>query len=173
MQSNVFMLFVHRILSGGVFMPKIFEGKLDAKNCKIAVVVSRFNSFMTQRMLDGAMDTLNRHGLDTEKVDVLWVPGAFEMPLACKKLAQSKKYDGIVALACVIRGATPHFEYVSSEVSKGIANVMIETSVPIGFGVVTAENMEQAIERAGSKSGNKGSDAALSVVEMVNLLKQI
>ena len=128
---------------------------------------------MTQRMLDGAMDTLNRHGLDTEKVDVLWVPGAFEMPLACKKLAQSKKYDGIVALACVIRGATPHFEYVSSEVSKGIANVMIETSVPIGFGVVTAENMEQAIERAGSKSGNKGSDAALSVVEMVNLLKQI
>ncbi|HOW17170.1 MAG TPA: 6,7-dimethyl-8-ribityllumazine synthase, partial [bacterium] len=114
-----------------------------------------------------------RHGLDTEKVDVLWVPGAFEMPLACKKLAQSKKYDGVVALACVIRGATPHFEYVSSEVSKGIANVMIETSVPIGFGVVTAENMEQAIERAGSKSGNKGSDAALSVVEMINLLKQI
>lgn len=154
-------------------MPKVFEGKLEAKSCKIAVVVSRFNSFMTQRMLEGALDTLNRHGLDSDKINVLWVPGAFEMPLACKKLADSKKYDGIVALACVIRGATPHFEYVSSEVSKGIAKVMIDESIPIGFGVVTADNMEQAIERAGSKSGNKGSDAAMSVIEMVNLLKQI
>jgi len=154
-------------------MPKIFEGKLEAKSCKIAVVVSRFNSFMTQRMLDGALDVLNRHGLDNDKVNVFWVPGAFEMPLACKKLASSKKYDGIVALACVIRGATPHFEYVSSEVSKGIAKVMIDESMPIGFGVVTAENMEQAIERAGSKHGNKGADAAMSVIEMINLLKQL
>ncbi len=154
-------------------MPKVFEGKLEAKSCKVAVVVSRFNSFMTQRMLEGALDTLSRHGMDENKIDVLWVPGAFEMPLACKKLAASKKYDGIVALACVIRGATPHFEYVSSEVSKGIAKVMIDESTPIGFGVVTADNMEQAIERAGSKSGNKGSDAAMSVIEMVNLLKQI
>ncbi len=154
-------------------MPKVIEGKLEAKSCKIAIVVSRFNSFMTQRMLDGALDTLNRHGLDSDKVSVLWVPGAFEMPLACKTLAASKKYDGIVALACVIRGATPHFEYVSSEVSKGIAKVMIDESTPIGFGVVTADNMEQAIERAGSKGGNKGSDAAISVIEMVNLLKQI
>lgn len=154
-------------------MPKVLEGNLDAKSCKVAVVVSRFNSFMTQAMLDGAIDTLSRHGLDTDKVSVIWVPGAFEMPLVCKKLAASKKVDGIIALACVIRGATPHFEYVSSEVSKGIAKVMLDEGVPIGFGVVTAENIEQAIERAGSKSGNKGNDAAMSVIEQINLLKQI
>jgi len=154
-------------------MPRILEGKLDAKLCKIAIVVSRFNSFMTQRMLDGAMDTLTRHGLDESKVDVLWVPGAFEIPLACKKASGSKKYDGIVALACIIRGATPHFEYISSEVSKGIAKVMLDENMPIGFGIVTADTMEQAIERAGSKNGNKGSDAAIAVVEQINLFKQI
>ena len=152
-------------------MPRILEGKLEAKSCKIAIVVSRFTSFMTQNMLDGAIDSLSRHGMDAEKIDVLWVPGAFEIPLACKKIA--KKYDGIVALACVIRGATPHFEYVSSEVSKGIAKVTLDESIPIGFGIVTADNMEQAIERAGSKSGNKGSDAAISVIEQINLFKQI
>lgn len=152
-------------------MPRILEGKLEAKSCKIAIVVSRFNSFMTQNMLDGAIDSLSRHGMDAEKIDVLWVPGAFEIPLACKKIA--KKYDGIVALACVIRGATPHFEYVSSEVSKGIAKVTLDESIPIGFGIVTADNMEQAIERAGSKSGNKGADAAISVIEQINLFKQI
>ena len=154
-------------------MPRTIEGKLDAKSCKIAVVVSRFNSFMTQTMLDGALDTLSRHGLDTEKVDVVWVPGAFEIPLTCKKIANSKKVDGIVALACVIRGATPHFEYVSAEVSKGIAKVTLDETIPIGFGVVTADSIEQAIERAGSKSGNKGSDAAISVIEQINLFKQI
>ena len=154
-------------------MPKVIEGKLDAKSCKIAIVVSRFNSFMTQAMLDGALDTLSRHGLDTEKLNVVWVPGAFEIPLVCKKLAESKKVDGIVALACVIRGATPHFEYVSSEVSKGIAKVTLDEGLPIGFGIVTADSIEQAIERAGSKSGNKGADAALSVVEQINLFKQI
>ena len=154
-------------------MPKVIEGNLDAKSCKVAIVVSRFNSFMTQAMLDGAIDTLSRHGLDTEKVSVTWVPGAFEMPLVCKKLAASKKIDGIIALACVIRGATPHFEYVSSEVSKGIAKVMLDEGIPIGFGVVTADNIEQAIERAGSKDGNKGVDAAMSVIEQINLLKQI
>jgi 6,7-dimethyl-8-ribityllumazine synthase len=152
-------------------MPKIYEGKLKAGSNKIAIVVSRFNSFMTQKMLDGAIDSLVRHGMDDKKIDVFWVPGAFEIPLACKKL--SKSYDGIIALSCVIRGATPHFEYVSSEVSKGIANVMMETNKPIGFGIVTADNMEQAIERAGSKNGNKGADAALSVIEMLNLFKGI
>ncbi|MFH1222898.1 MAG: 6,7-dimethyl-8-ribityllumazine synthase [Pseudomonadota bacterium] len=154
-------------------MPRVLEGKLDAKGCKVAVVVARFNSFMTQKMLDGAMDTLSRHGLDTEKVDVLWVPGAFEIPLACKRLANAKKYDGVVALACIIRGATPHFEYISSEVSKGVAKVMLDENMPIGFGIVTADTMEQAIERAGSKNGNKGSDAAIAVVEQINLFKQI
>lgn len=154
-------------------MPKILEGKLDAKNAKVALVVSRFNSFMTQAMLDGAVDILSRHGLDTEKLNIVWVPGAFEIPLTCKKLANSKKYDGIVALACVIRGATPHFEYVSSEVSKGVAQVSLDEGVPIGFGIVTADNIEQAIERAGSKSGNKGADAAMSVIEQINLFKQL
>jgi len=154
-------------------MPRTIEGKLDAKSCKIAVVVSRFNSFMTQTMLDGALDTLSRHGLDTDKVDVVWVPGAFEIPLTCKKIASAKKVDGIVALACVIRGATPHFEYVSAEVSKGIAKVTLDETIPIGFGVVTADSIEQAIERAGSKNGNKGADAAISVIEQINLFKQI
>ena len=152
-------------------MPRIIEGKLEAKGLKIAIVASRFNSFMTERLVEGAVDILSRHGLDSDKVDLLWVPGAFELPLACKKIA--KKYDGVIALACVIRGATPHFEYVSSEVSKGIASVMINEGTPIGFGVVTADNIEQAIERAGSKNGNKGADAAMSVVEQINLYKNI
>jgi 6,7-dimethyl-8-ribityllumazine synthase len=157
----------------GVFMPKVIEGKLNAANTRVAIVVSRFNSFMTQHMLDGALDALTRHGLDTAKADVVWVPGAFEVPLICNKLAGSKKYDGIVALSCVIRGATPHFDYVSSEVSKGIAHIMLQTGVPIGFGVITADNLEQAIERSGSKGGNKGAEAALSVIEMMDLVKQI
>ena len=152
-------------------MPRIIEGKLEAGGLKIAIVASRFNSFMTDRMVEGAVDMLSRHGLESDKIDLVWVPGAFEIPLACKNLA--KKYDGIIALACVIRGSTPHFEYVSSEVSKGIANVMLEEGVPVGFGVVTADNIEQAIERAGSKSGNKGADAAMSVVEQINLYKNI
>ncbi|MBN1114553.1 MAG: 6,7-dimethyl-8-ribityllumazine synthase [Oligoflexia bacterium] len=153
-------------------MPRIIEGKLDAGSCRISIVVSRFNSFMTQRMLDGALDILSRHGADINAMDVVWVPGAFEIPLACKKLAQSKKYDGVVALACVIRGSTPHFEFVSSEVSKGIAAVMLETGMPVGFGIVTADTIEQAIERAGSKSGNKGAESAQSVIEQINLFKQ-
>lgn len=154
-------------------MPKIIEGKLDAKGLKLAIVISRFNSFMTQKMLDGAMDSLIRHGINEKDVDVFWVPGAFEVPVTCKKIASKKTYDGIVAISCVIRGATPHFDYVSSEVSKGIAQVMLESGTPIGFGVVTADTLEQAIERSGSKSGNKGAEAAISVVELVNLYKQI
>ena len=154
-------------------MGKQIEGKLDAKGSKVAIVVSRFNSFMTERMLEGAIDILTRHGMDAESIDIMWVPGAFELPLACKKLADVKKYDGIVALACVIRGATPHFEFVSNEVTKGVASVMLDSAIPVGFGVVTTDNMEQAIERAGSKSGNKGADAAMSVIEMVNAFKQI
>jgi 6,7-dimethyl-8-ribityllumazine synthase len=154
-------------------MPKIIEGKLDAKGLKLAIVVSRFNSFMTQKMLDGAMDSLIRHGISEKDVDIFWVPGAFEVPVTCKKIASKKTYDGIVAISCVIRGATPHFDYVSSEASKGIAQVMLESGIPIGFGIVTADTLEQAIERSGSKSGNKGAEAAISVIELVNLYKQI
>jgi len=154
-------------------MPRIIEGKLNAANTRVAIVVSRFNSFMNQNMLDGALDTLTRHGLDTTKVDVVWVPGAFEVPLVCNKLALSKKYDGIVALSCVIRGSTLHFDYVSSEVSKGVAQIMLKTGIPVGFGVITADNREQAIERSGSKGGNKGADAVMSIIEMMDLLKQI
>lgn len=154
-------------------MPRIIEGKLNAANTRVAIVVSRFNSFMTQHMLDGALDALTRHGLDTSKLDVVWVPGAFEVPLVCNRMAISKKYDGIVALSCVIRGSTPHFDYVSSEVSKGIAQIMLQTGIPVGFGVITADNLEQAIERSGSKGGNKGAEAALSVIEMMDLVKQI
>ena len=151
-------------------MKNIIEGNLDASGLKIAIVVSRFNSFITQKMLDGAIDTLKRHGMsiDTD-LDIAWVPGAFEIPLLCKKLAQKKKYDGIIALSCVIKGATPHFDFVSAEISKGIAQVMLEHTIPVGFGVITSENLEQAIERAGSKSGNKGSDVALSVIEVANI----
>lgn len=152
---------------------KILEGQLLAKGLKIGIVVSRFNEFITSKLLSGAEDTLRRHGANEDDITVAWVPGAFEIPLIAKKMAKSGKYDGIIALGAVIRGATSHYDYVCNEVSKGIALVNMETEVPTAFGVVTTENIEQAVERAGTKAGNKGSDAAMAVIEMVNLAKQL
>lgn len=152
---------------------KILEGQLLAEGLKIGIVVSRFNEFITSKLLSGAEDTLHRHGANGDDITVAWVPGAFEIPLIAKKMAKSGKYDGIIALGAVIRGATSHYDYVCNEVSKGIALVNMETEVPTAFGVVTTENIEQAVERAGTKAGNKGSDAAMAVIEMVNLAKQL
>ena len=152
---------------------KILEGQLLAEGLKIGIVVSRFNEFITSKLLSGAEDTLRRHGANGDDITVAWVPGAFEIPLIAKNMAKSGKYDGIIALGAVIRGATSHYDYVCNEVSKGIALVNMETEVPTAFGVVTTENIEQAVERAGTKAGNKGSDAAMAVIEMVNLAKQL
>ena len=152
---------------------KTLEGMYDGKGLKIAIVASRFNEFITSKLLSGAEDTLRRHGANEDDITVAWVPGAFEIPLIAKKMAKSGKYDGIIALGAVIRGATSHYDYVCNEVSKGIALVNMETEVPTAFGVVTTENIEQAVERAGTKAGNKGSDAAMAVIEMVNLAKQL
>lgn len=152
---------------------KILEGQLLAEGLKIGIVVSRFNEFITSKLLSGAEDTLLRHGANGDDITVAWVPGAFEIPLVAKKMAKSGKYDGIICLGAVIRGATSHYDYVCNEVSKGIALVNMETEVPTAFGVVTTENIEQAVERAGTKAGNKGSDAAMAVIEMVNLAKQL
>lgn len=152
---------------------KILEGQLLAEGLKIGIVVSRFNEFITSKLLSGAEDTLRRHGANEDDITVAWAPGAFEIPLIAKKMAKSGKYDGIIALGAVIRGATSHYDYVCNEVSKGIALVNMETEVPTAFGVVTTENIEQAVERAGTKAGNKGSDAAMAVIEMVNLAKQL
>ena len=152
---------------------KILEGQLLAEGLKIGIVVSRFNEFITSKLLSGAEDTLRRHGANGDDITVAWVPGAFEIPLIAKKMAKSGKYDGIIARGAVIRGATSHYDYVCNEVSKGIALVNMETEVPTAFGVVTTENIEQAVERAGTKAGNKGSDAAMAVIEMVNLAKQL
>jgi len=152
---------------------KTIEGKLDAKGLKFAVVVGRFNDFITGRLLDGCLDALIRHGAEEDAVTVVKVPGSFESPLAAKKLAQSGKYDAVIALGAVIRGATPHFDYVAAEASKGIAQTMLETGVPVAFGIITADTIEQAVERAGSKSGNKGAAAALSAIEMARVLSQI
>jgi 6,7-dimethyl-8-ribityllumazine synthase len=152
-------------------MPRVFEGVLRDTGGRFAIVVGRFNSFITQRLLDGALDVLGRHGVDLgERVDVAWAPGSFEIPLVCRRLAQSGRYDAIIALGCVIRGGTPHFDYVAAEVSKGIAHVSLETGVPVAFGILTTDNVEQAVDRAGTKMGNKGAEAALSALEMVNLL---
>lgn len=150
-----------------------FEGKMDGSQLKVAIVVSRFNDFITGRLLDGAKDTLIRHNVDEKNVHVAYVPGAYEIPLVAKKLAKSGKYDAIVTLGCVIRGATTHYDYVCNEVAKGISKVNDETDVPVIFGIVTTETIEQAIERAGTKAGNKGGDAALAAIEMANLLKNI
>ncbi|UXV31187.1 6,7-dimethyl-8-ribityllumazine synthase [Mammaliicoccus sciuri] len=150
-----------------------FEGKMDGSQLKVAIVVSRFNDFITGRLLDGAQDTLIRHNVDEENVHVAYVPGAYEIPLVAKKLAKSGKYDAVVTLGCVIRGATTHYDYVCNEVAKGISKVNDETEVPVIFGIVTTETIEQAIERAGTKAGNKGGDAALAAIEMANLLKNI
>ena len=152
---------------------KTLEGKLTAKNMKIAIVVARFNEFITSKLLSGCIDCLIRHEAADEDLTVAWVPGAFEIPMAAKKLAESGKYDAVICLGAVIRGATPHFDYVCAEASKGIAQVSMQTGVPVAFGVLTTENIQQAVERAGTKAGNKGYDCALSAVEMVNLIREI
>jgi 6,7-dimethyl-8-ribityllumazine synthase len=149
----------------------VFEGNLIGSGLKVGIVVSRFNELLTTRLLGGAKDALKRHGVAEDDVDVAYVPGAFEIPLVAQKLAASGRYDAVVALGVVIRGATPHFEYVAAEVSKGIANVSLASGVPISFGVVTADSIEQAVERAGTKQGNKGWDAASAAIEMANLMK--
>lgn len=152
-------------------MAKTLEGKLSAAGLRFALIVSRFNDFVVGRLQDGAIDAIVRHGGDEKNIEIIKVPGAFEIPLIAKKAAKSGKYDAVICLGAVIRGATPHFDYVAAEVSKGIATVGLETELPITFGVLTTDNIEQAIERAGSKSGNKGWDAAVSAIEMVSLLK--
>lgn len=154
-------------------MPKIIEGKLDAKGLRVGLLVSRFNSFVSERLVEGAIDALLRHGAEQEDISVVRVPGAFEIPPTAKQMVASGRYDAIVCLGAVIRGATPHFDYVSAEVSKGIANVSIESGIPVAFGVLTTDTIEQAIERAGSKAGNKGFDAAMAAVEMANLYKAL
>lgn len=152
-------------------MPKFIEGNFSATGLRLAVVAGRFNDFITSRLVDGAMDAIRRTGGDAESTVVVKVPGAFELSLAAKTLASSKKYDAVICLGAVIRGSTPHFEYVSNLMSRGISNVMTETGVPISFGVITADSLEQAIERAGSKQGNKGTEAVLSAIEMANVMK--
>ena len=154
-------------------MPHYFEGKLEAKGLKFGIIVSRFNSFISERLLEGAVDALIRHGGDDSNIHVARVPGAFEIPLAAKKLAESGKYDAVICLGAVIRGSTPHFDYVASEVSKGVASVSLDSGVPIAFGVLTTDTIEQAVERAGTKSGNKGWDAAMAAMEMASLMRKI
>jgi 6,7-dimethyl-8-ribityllumazine synthase len=154
-------------------MPKITEGKIIAKGMKFGIVASRFNDFICGKLIDGAVDALTRAGADDKDIHIFRVPGAFELPLVAKKLAQSSRFDAVICLGVVIRGATPHFEYIAAEVSKGIANVGLDTGVPISFGVLTTDSIEQAIERAGAKAGNRGWDAALSAIEMVDLISKI
>ena len=154
-------------------MTKIIEGKLDASGFRFGIVVSRFNSFISERLVEGALDALVRHGADADHVQLVRVPGAYEIPMTAKKMAATGRYDAIICLGAVIRGATPHFDYVSAEVSKGIAAVSLDSGIPVAFGVLTTDNLEQAIERAGSKAGNKGFDAAVSAIEMVNLFKAL
>ena len=154
-------------------MGKVFEGKLDGKGLRVGIVVSRFNSLITERLLEGAMDHLTRSNVDSETIDICRVPGAFEVPKAAKAMADTNRYDGIIALSAVIRGATPHFEYVSSEISKGLAMINLQSSIPVAFGVITSDTIDQAIERAGTKAGNKGAQAPESLIEMVNVLREI
>lgn len=154
-------------------MPNIYQGKLVAENLKIAIIVGRFNEFIGSKLLTGSTDALCRHGVKDEDIDIFWTPGSFEIPLIAQKVAGSKKYDAVICLGAIIRGSTPHFDYVAAELSKGIANAMLSTGVPIIFGVLTTENIEQAIERAGTKSGNKGADAAMAAIEMANLMKNL
>ncbi|OIO76059.1 MAG: 6,7-dimethyl-8-ribityllumazine synthase [Elusimicrobia bacterium CG1_02_37_114] len=154
-------------------MVKTYQGKMLAKGKKFGIVVSRFNEFITHKLLDGAIDTLLRHDADEKDIDVAWVPGSFEIPLIAKKLARSKRYDAVICLSAIIQGDTPHYEYIASEVTKGIALTSLETEVPVSFGVLTTDNLEQAIERAGTKAGNKGSQAAESAIEMANLLTEL
>ena len=152
---------------------KIFEGELQAKGLKFGIVMSRFNEFITSKLLDGAVDALLRHGAREDDIDIAKVPGSFEIPLIAKKMALKGSYNAIICLGTVIRGATPHFEYIAAEVSKGIASASMETGVPIAFGIITSDTIEQAVERAGTKSGNKGWDAAVTAIEMAQLLKKL
>ncbi len=151
--------------------PKIIEGDMVCRNSKFGIVISRFNDFINDRLLGGAVDALKRHGANDNEIEIIYVPGAFEIPLAAQKAALSKKYDAIIAIGSVIRGGTPHFEYVAGECVKGLAQVMMQNGIPVAFGVLTVDTIEQAIERAGTKAGNKGVEAAMSAIEMVNLLK--
>lgn len=157
----------------GISKMKTIEGKLISQGLKYGIIVGRFNEFIGGKLLSGALDGLKRHGVDDSEIEIVWVPGAFEIPLAAKKMAKSKKYDAVICLGAVIKGSTPHFDFVSSEVSKGIANVSLDTEVPVIFGVLTTDSIEQAIERAGTKAGNKGYDAAVTAIEMANLLSQL
>ena len=152
---------------------KIFEGKLISKEIRVGIVAARFNEFITSKLLGGALDCLKRHDIPEETIDLVWVPGAFEIPLIAAKMAKTGKYDVIICLGAVIRGNTTHYDYVCSEVSKGIASVALDSGIPVMFGVLTTENIEQAIERAGTKAGNKGYDSAMSAIEMVNLIREI
>ena len=154
-------------------MTQVIEGMLNGTGQKYAIIATRFNELITRKLLEGAQDTLVRHGVIAEDITLVWAPGAFEIPLVAQKLAESKKYDAVITVGAVIRGATPHFDYVSSEVSKGVAHASMATGVPIIFGVLTTDTIEQAIERAGTKAGNKGADAAMSAIEMVDLMKKL
>ncbi len=160
-------------LSRGGDMARTLQGKLDATGCRFAIVISRFNSFVSDRLLSGALDALERNGASVDDVTVVWVPGSFEILLAAKKLALSGKYDAVICLGALLQGETPHFEYLSSTVTKGIGNISLESGIPVTYGVLTCNTLEQAIERAGLKSGNRGFDAALSAIEMVQVMKQL
>lgn len=151
----------------------VFEGNIVAKDVRIGIVAARFNEFITSKLLSGAVDGLRRHEVQEDRIDVAWVPGAFEIPLVAQKMAKSGNYDAVICLGAVIRGATTHYDYVCSEVSKGIAQISLQTGVPVLFGVLTTDNIEQAIERAGSKAGNKGFDCATGAIEMINLLRAV
>lgn len=154
-------------------MSNVIQGRMDATGKKIGIVVARFNEFITAKLVDGTLDILLRHGVADNNIDIVWVPGSFEIPVVAEKMAKSKKYDAVICLGCIIKGGTPHFEYIATEVSKGVAIVAMESPIPVIFGVLTTETVEQAIERAGTKSGNKGADAAQAAVEMINLFTQI
>lgn len=154
-------------------MRKVIQGSMNATGKKFGIVASRFNEFITSKLIDGAVDTLVRHGVQEENIEIVWVPGAFEIPAVTRKLAKRKKQDALICLGCVIRGDTPHFDYIAAEVSKGIASVGLESEIPVVFGVLTTDNIEQAIERAGTKAGNKGADAAMAAIELMDLYRQL
>jgi len=154
-------------------MPTTFQGKIIGKDRKFGIVISRFNEFISSKLLEGALDCFQRHQVQDEHIEIAWVPGSFEIPIAALKMAQGKKYDAVICLGAVIRGATPHFDYIAAEVTKGIAQVSLQTGIPVIYGVITADTLEQAIERAGTKAGNKGWDAAMSAMEMADLFKTI
>ena len=154
-------------------MGKIIKADLIAKGKKFGIIVSRFNEFLSSKLLDGAVDALKQHGVEDDSIDIAWVPGSFEIPMATQRMAKSKRYDAVICLGAVIRGATPHFDYIANEVSKGVAKISLDTGIPCIFGIITADSLEQAIERAGTKQGNRGRDAAISAIEMANLFENL